>query len=364
MIRISLFFLCLIVSGSLLAQKKYFIKGTLNEPNAPVKIYFSTGSTTDSTLLVNGKFSFEGKLTNPFKGTIYTAEINSKEKYPKREYLSFYVDEGVTTLYGLRTIKTALVKGGKTQREYQKLQDSLQWIRDLYDNISSIVRSSVADDTTKARVQGLYKILYPKSDAIEYQFIKNHPSSVVSWDIVSNRGVIINPDLLEPLFNLLSKDLQESEKGKLLKERIETAKRFKIGNPAIDFTINDSLGNPVSLSSYKGKYVLLDFWASWCGPCRAENPNMLKTYTNLKDKNFEILGVSLDEKRDRWLKAIEEDKLPWKQVSDLKGFTTIAKIYDIRAIPQNYLIDPEGKIIAKNIRGENMEMIIKKYMGL
>jgi thiol-disulfide isomerase/thioredoxin len=364
MFRVTTIAACLFITCGLVAQKKYQIKGTFIETVVPVKLFLTYGNFTDSSELKNGKFGFKGTINNSVKATLYTQEINSKEKYPKREYLGFYLDEGVTTVLGFKSIKTALVKGGIAQMEYRELQDSLQWIYDMYDNLSDLIKSHEADDTTKTRLRSIYKVLYPKLQAIQTRFIKNHPASLVSWDIVASKGVIIEPDEMEPLFSLLAKELQESEKGKALKERIAKAKLFKIGNPSIDFVSVSPDGKEVSLSSFKGKYVLIDFWASWCGPCRAENPNMVKTYNSLKDKNFEIFGVSLDENRERWLKAVQEDKLPWTQVSDLKGFETVAKTYDIRAIPQNYLLDPEGRIIAKNIRGENMEAVVKKFMGL
>jgi peroxiredoxin len=121
----------------------------------------------------------------------------------------------------------------------------------------------------------------------------------------------------------------------------------------IDFTQPDVNSKPVKLSDFKGKYILLDFWASWCGPCRAENPNVLKAYNTYKDKNFTVIGVSLDDSGEKWRKAIEEDGMPWIQLSDLKGFRNeVASQYGIQAIPSTFLLNPEGVIIAKDLRGE------------
>jgi peroxiredoxin len=136
-----------------------------------------------------------------------------------------------------------------------------------------------------------------------------------------------------------------------------------VGSTAPDFTLNDVNGNPVALSSFRGKYVLVDFWASWCGPCRAENPNVVKAYNAYKDKNFTILGVSLDEKRDSWIKAIKDDNLNWPQVSDLKYWnSSVVSLYRFDGIPYNVLIDPAGKIIASNLRGEQLMESLELYV--
>ena len=137
----------------------------------------------------------------------------------------------------------------------------------------------------------------------------------------------------------------------------------RIGETILDFTQNDVEGRPVSAADFRGKYVFIDFWASWCGPCRAENPNVLKAYNTYKDKNFTVLGVSLDDDGARWKKAIEEDGLPWVQVSDLKGFENeISGYYGIRGIPSTLLVDPEGKIIAKDLRGDELHQKLEEIL--
>lgn len=146
-----------------------------------------------------------------------------------------------------------------------------------------------------------------------------------------------------------------------LKKEIDLRTQFEEGQVAPDFTQDTPEGEPFSLSDLRGKYVLIDFWASWCGPCRRENPNVVRLYDQYKDKGFDILGVSLDNDKSRWLAAIEKDQLTWKHVSDLKGWSNnVAQQYNIRSIPSTILIDPEGKIVAKNLRGTSLEAKLKE----
>jgi peroxiredoxin len=210
----------------------------------------------------------------------------------------------------------------------------------------------------KADMEAAYKKIQDLQKEVYKKFILQHPSSLVSlFALKSYAGSVPEYAVAYPLFKGLSATVKNSHDGKAYGEQLNKVKTTSIGSLAPDFSENDVNGNPVKLSSFRGKYVLVDFWASWCGPCREENPNVVKLYQQYKDKNFTVLGVSLDKENDRnkWLKAIADDHLEWTQVSDLSFWkNAAAKLYGVNAIPQNFLLDPQGRIIGKNLRGADL----------
>jgi peroxiredoxin len=197
----------------------------------------------------------------------------------------------------------------------------------------------------------------PAEQARLEQFITKNSRSFSALYVLSSASNGLDADKLESMYNLLSPDYKGTDFGKRIVDKLNAAKITAIGKTAPDFEQPDTLGKAVKLSDLRGKYVLVDFWASWCGPCRAENPNVVKAFAKYNEKGFTVLGVSLDQpgKKDAWIAAIHKDNLTWTHVSDLKFWdNAVAKLYGIQAIPQNFLLDPQGKIIASNIRGEDL----------
>lgn len=308
----------------------------------------------DSTLIQNGQFEFKGSTDQP-EFVLLGYEQFGQKRFP----LGFFLEGGNISLHGtVDSLFKAEVVGSRAQEEYKKFNELRRPIEEkqkkLYEDYQM---AAMSGDSQKAEnIQKEYESLEAENKNLVSQFVKDNPNSYVSaFQLAQTFAYDIDPTTVEPLYNGLHEKVKSSYFGQAIKKSLDAAKTTAIGSKAPDFTLNDINGNPVSLSSFKGKYTLIDFWASWCGPCRVENPNVVKAYHAYKSKGFEILGVSLDEKKDKWEQAIKHDNLDWPQVSDLKGWeSSVAALYEVRAIPMNFLLDKDGKIIAKNLRGEQL----------
>ena len=352
------------------SQESFNIRGKfsgIREGQIMLRYRSGTQLVSDSALLKNGSFDIKGKANTPQKVTIMLRPMNgpADQRPGFADQQDFYLEKGTVKINGNNNVREAEITGGRVQADYMVLQKQLKPLQDKMKPLSQKMQQYFAEKNEAGRNE-----LFPQLRAIrmdmgkvEDAFIHQHPDSYVSFDLVNNKAVVIDPASFEPFYNALSERLRNTEEGKVLAKKLAVAKRVDIGQPAINFTQNNVEGLPVTLSAYRGKYILLDFWASWCGPCRAENPNVLKAYNKFKDRNFDVLAVSLDEKKEAWVKAIKDDGMPWIHVSDLQGFKNApAQEYGISAIPQNFLIDPSGKIIAKNLRGEDLDKKLEAFI--
>jgi peroxiredoxin len=231
------------------------------------------------------------------------------------------------------------------------------------DKTNLVVRYDTARGGRNSTISGSpaadrYKAYQQNSRNLNIEaFIKEDPASIVSaWVLYRYYSPSLPPEDIERYTNLLDKSLENTQYVKLLRELPATLRSTALGTKAPDIALPNPEGKTVRLSDHFGKYILVDFWAAWCGPCRRENPNVVRVFNKYKEKGFTVFGVSLDSKKEAWIKAIQQDGLNWPQVSDLKFWDSgPAKQYGIRGIPGNVLLDRSGKIIARNLRGEDLE---------
>jgi peroxiredoxin len=305
----------------------------------------------DSAVSKRGIFKMEGVVEYPEMFI-----LNAKNT---RNRAQIFVENAEMTITGkIDSLFDAKITGSKTQGEYESYVDGQNSLSEKYSALYKDYQAAEQANDTARKNSAERQINALEAQNVEGQktFIKNNPASYFTPMLLSNLSYDMSIDELESSINVLDTNVAKVQLVKDLKDQVSALKVVAVGQKAPDFTMNDPEGNPVTLSSKLGaKILLIDFWASWCGPCRNENPNVVKVYTEYHKKGFDILGVSLDRSKDDWVKAISDDKLTWSHVSDLKYWdNAAAKMYAVRSIPSNILLNETGIIIARNLRGEDL----------
>jgi peroxiredoxin len=323
---------------------------TLSDANKPT-------DTLARTTVKNAVFILTGHVNEPNLFVLNFASAKKKTSI-------FIGNETVTVNGNIENLSAMQLKGSPSETDFLAFEEIFN---PYFAKLNQLSQLSNSPDAAAKRdsIGEAYQIVAMTIQSKVDSFIQDRKSSYVSPFLL----VVVNQlsddiFLLERRYQTLSPQVQQSMYGNYLREQIQSGKVGAIGSEAMDFTQADTAGRPISLSSFKGKYVLVDFWASWCKPCRMENPNVVAAYERFKAKNFTVLGVSLDRSREAWIKAIQDDKLAWTHVSDLKFWNNaVAQQYHIQQIPVNLLIDPNGKIVGKNLRGPDLDSKLCALLG-
>jgi len=368
--------LCLLLLFPILgiAQDQYSITGKVEQLKDGSKlflVYNSDGvSYVDSTETKAGHFAFKGTLSYPVYSALYLNKNPYATKLQPREkldYFRFYLEAAEIAVNAKDSLKNIVLSGSKLNLENEEFQRMKKGVDEKFDALnkefSKLPIEQQKDSVLFAQFVTREKLLMDENYSLHLRFAQEHPDSylsVIGLSFVASQEKFATA--VESAFDGLSQRLKDSPQGRIIPLQLASLSKTKIGELAPDLTLKSPDGKTIKISDFFGKYLLIDFWASWCGPCRTENPNLVEAYKKFQDAGLEILGISLDDaaRKEAWIKAITEDKLLWPQVSDLGGWDSVAaKLYGINSIPANFLLGPDGKIIARNLRGEDLQNKLK-----
>lgn len=358
-LQLSIFLISLLLSCSD-QQSGFHINGTAKGIADETEIFLHdhiTNEKIDSTTVSHEQFEFSGLLPEEARQVIIATKDWS-------DYRFFWLENTEVVFKAEKgKFRTAAITGLELQKSYDVFLAKQKPLEKAYDSLFDISDGSFPKEE-RERIKQSMTDLQKKITENEQKYVRENPGSVISANILDVYKTTWGRSVARDLFEPMSAEIKKSHYGKNIETYLILNKDLKIGDQFVDFKLPNTDGEQVKASDFSGKYLLIEFWASWCGPCRSENPALVKLYNEYSAKGFEILAVSLDREKDAWLGAIKKDELPWKNVGDLEGdMTPPAIIYGVSAIPDNVLIDPSGKIIGRNLRGEELKQQLEKIFN-
>ncbi len=358
---VTLFPITMVEAQSPLSEEQFVFQGkVVGQPDGYVFLSYLPEDgkyMKDSCKLKEGKFEFKGFIAEPTEAYFTGRTASSGTSDPN--FVSLFLEPGkMHAVFKVNHFKAGKISGSKTQKEHELLEKKQREIEENWEKArEEYKRAKDMQDSVLIKKTGeklsRYRAAYYK---VYYDFINGHRDSYVSATILDMlSGGHISLDSVKLFFNRLTARIQQSKEGKRIADFIERSDAVALGQTAPDFTLNNMQDIPISLKDFKGKYVLIDFWASWCVPCREENPFLMEAYKRYKKEGFTIIGISTDRDLQKWKKAVKEDRLPWTQLIDSKIWKgSVRKRYSVVPIPDNFLIDPDGKILARDLRGKGL----------
>ncbi len=340
------------------SSNKYILKGTVSGFENNTWIYLARdGQEIDSAQIMDSTFEFEGDIVHPQDYELYVKT--------SQNFAPIWLEQGIINFNAKNgEFRNAEITGSKTQTEQERLNAIVKKYRSKRDSLSAASVNPEYNDSIRNMAKDSLQVIYANHLELEQEFIRNHPNSFVSAFLVDFYAVSLGKTTTQKLFDILSESIKTSNFGQNIDRYLTLNESLKIGDRYVNFSMTNEKGELISLSDYEGKVVLLDFWAPSCGPCIKEYPALKKAYSQFSHDDFEIISISEDQTREGWLTAVKENELDWVNLWQESGNKADPYlIYGVNGIPDNFLIDEHGIIVARDLRGNDLISAIEESLG-